>query len=73
MTPGQLSFELHQQQFPVKLAFAMTINKSQGQPLGTVGIELCYSVFSHGQLYVSEELEQGSDSFRGAGDKKPNK
>ena len=48
----QLAFELHRRQFPVRLAFSMTINKSQGQSLGTVGIDLRYPVFSHGQFYV---------------------
>ena len=40
-------------QFPVRLAFAMTINKSQGQLVEHVGINLQTSVFSHGQLYVA--------------------
>ncbi|KXN91254.1 ATP-dependent DNA helicase PIF1 [Leucoagaricus sp. SymC.cos] len=40
-------------QFPVRLAFAMTINKSQGQSVKYVGINLQTSVFSHGQLYVA--------------------
>jgi ATP-dependent DNA helicase PIF1 len=40
-------------QFPVKPALAMTINKSQGQSLQTVGIYLPQPVFTHGQLYVS--------------------
>ena len=40
-------------QFPVHLAFAMTINKSQGQSVKYVGLNLCSPVFSHGQLYVA--------------------
>ena len=39
-------------QFPVKLSFAMTINKSQGQSLKMVGLHLDEPVFAHGQLYV---------------------
>jgi Helicase len=40
-------------QFPVCLTFVMTINKSQGQSIMHVGIDLCTSVFAHGQLYVA--------------------
>lgn len=40
-------------QFPIKLAFAMTINRGQGQSFGRVGGYLVYHVFSHGQLYVA--------------------
>lgn len=40
-------------QFPVKLAYAMTINKSQGQSFTTTGIDLRNEVFTHGQLYVA--------------------
>jgi ATP-dependent DNA helicase PIF1 len=45
-----LPFKLHRRQFPVSPAFAMTINKSQGQTLDYVGICLPTPVFSHGQL-----------------------
>lgn len=37
----------------MRLAFAMTINKSQGQSVQNVGLDLRTSVFSHGQLYVA--------------------
>ncbi|KAL3118842.1 hypothetical protein niasHT_008189 [Heterodera trifolii] len=42
-------FDLHRHQFPLVLAFAMTINKAQGQTLEQVGIDLRKDVFSHGQ------------------------
>ena len=48
-----LSFEFCRRQFPVRLAFGMTINKSQGQSLATVGLDLRYAVFAHGQFYVA--------------------
>jgi ATP-dependent DNA helicase PIF1 len=40
-------------QFPVQPAFAMSINKSQGQTLHHVIIWLESSAFGHGQLYVA--------------------
>nr|XP_027083463.1 ATP-dependent DNA helicase PIF1-like [Coffea arabica] len=40
-------------QFPLRLYFAMTINKAQGQTLDYVGLYLKEHVFSHGQLYVA--------------------
>lgn len=45
--------EFKRTQFPLKLAFCFTINKSQGQSLKTVGVDLSSSCFSHGQLYVA--------------------
>jgi len=47
-----LPFKFKRKQFPVKLSFAMTINKSQGHTIPNVRIYLPEPVFSHGQLYV---------------------
>ena len=48
-----LPFTLRRRQFPVRPAYAMTINKSQGQTLEKVGLCLLKGVFTHGQLYVA--------------------
>lgn len=50
---GDLAFILTRRQFQVRLSFAMTINKSQGQTLCTVGLDLRVPAFTHGQLYVA--------------------
>ena len=51
--PGDYPFEWQRRQFPVRIAFATTINKSQGQSLKNVGVWLRGQVFGHGQLYVA--------------------
>ena len=48
-----LPFESRQLQFPVALCFAMTINKSQGQPFKALGVDLTNESFTHGMLYVA--------------------
>ena len=43
-------FKFIRKQFPIRLCFAMTINKAQGQTIHNVGLYLPQHVFSHGQL-----------------------
>ena len=50
---GEFAFEWSRRQFPVRVCFAMTINKSQGQTLQNIGVWLNDSCFAHGQLYVA--------------------
>jgi len=49
----RLPFKLKRRQFPVRLSFAMTINKAQGQSFNKVGLWFDDPIFSHGQLYVT--------------------
>lgn len=48
-------------QYPLRLAWAMTIHKSQGQTYGSVAVDLGDGAFAHGQTYVAlsrcKELE----------------
>jgi len=46
-------FELTRLQFPIKIAFALTINRAQGQSVATCGILLPKNVWTHGQIYVA--------------------
>ncbi|KAJ9537834.1 hypothetical protein OSB04_030567 [Centaurea solstitialis] len=54
MTPTDTAwpFTFRIRQFPIKVCFAMTINKSQGQTFNHVCAYLVKHVFTHGQLYV---------------------
>ena len=46
-------FTLFRKQFPIVLAFAITINKSQIRSFNSLGIFIRRPLFSHGQLYVA--------------------
>jgi hypothetical protein len=58
------AFVLKRRQFPVRLAFALTINKAQGQSVKHVGIDLRVPVFSHGQLYVALSRATNSQNIQ---------
>jgi ATP-dependent DNA helicase PIF1 len=49
----QLPFQFRRRQFPVQLAYSMTIHKSQGQSFERMGIYIETPLFTHGQLYVA--------------------
>lgn len=57
-------FTFKRRQFPIKLAFAMTINKAQGQTFEKNGIDLRRDVFNHGQLYVTCSRVRSWDSLK---------
>ncbi|XP_060184048.1 uncharacterized protein LOC132613812 [Lycium barbarum] len=57
----KLPIQFQRTQFPVRLCFAMTINKAQGQTLDSVGIYLREPVFSHDQLDVALSRAKSSD------------
>lgn len=55
-TPVELKFRnfaFARFQFPIRLAFAMTCNKAQGQTIPRCGVILRTPCFAHGQLYVA--------------------
>ena len=44
---SSFSFTLYRKQFPIRLAFAITINKSQGQDFENLGLYIHKPPFSH--------------------------
>jgi ATP-dependent DNA helicase PIF1 len=62
-TDADLPFQLVRRQFPVRLSFAMTINKAQGQTIPIMGLDLRNPVFAHGQLYVAISRVKSKDDI----------
>jgi len=47
------AFRFTRRQFPIRVCFSITINKSQGQSVKFVGLDLRSPAFTHGQFYVA--------------------
>ncbi|XP_052824495.1 uncharacterized protein LOC128248083 [Octopus bimaculoides] len=52
LTLTDCPYRVRKLQLPLKLSFAMRINKAQDQSLKVVGLDFRKSCFSHGQFYV---------------------
>jgi ATP-dependent exoDNAse (exonuclease V) alpha subunit len=46
-------FALLRKQFPLRVAYAVTINRAQGQELDRALVDIRDNVFTHGQCYVA--------------------
>ena len=47
------SYEITRTQFPLRLAYAVSINKSQGQQYADILFDTTHQAFTHGHLYVA--------------------
>ena len=65
-TPYQLDHGAHIYiyQFPLKLCWAVTAHKSQGQSLSRVAIDISEPAFAHGSLYVALSRVRSLDAVR---------
>ena len=51
--PYGQSYQILRMQYPLRLAYAMTFNKSQSQTLAKVLLDITNPPFTHGKLYVA--------------------
>ncbi len=62
--PYGKSYQLTRRQFPLRLAYIMTYNKSQSQALSKVLLDITSPPFSHGQLNVALSRVQDYNNIR---------
>ena len=52
---------IERRQFKLRLCYAVTVNKSQGQTLDKVCVDLREHPFAHGQLYIAANCVRNSN------------
>jgi len=50
---NEYPFKFKRVQFPIKLCFAVSVNKAQGQTLKVAGLDITNPCFTHEQFYVA--------------------
>ena len=60
---GHKSLSILRKQFPLRPAYAKTINRSQGATLDRCGVDLREDPFCHGQLLVAMSRVRDQDSI----------
>ena len=64
-TESESPFSFQQRQFPIKLAYCLTINKAKGQTINKVGLLIDSPLFSHGHLYTAMSRVCNQNSIKG--------
>ena len=63
-THRRVGLTIQRRQFPLRLSYAVTFNKSQGKNLKFAVVDLRNAPFAHGQLYVAlSRVRCGEDIF----------
>ena len=62
MIPSESTIPFRRLQFPIRLAFAMSINKSQGQTISICGLDLENPCFLMGMFMCRKTFESTKDA-----------
>ena len=61
--PFGKSFKIVRTQFPLRVAYCLTLNKSQSQTFDKAIVDVSHEPFCHGQLYVADSRVRESDNI----------
>ena len=61
--PFGKSFKIVRTQFPLRIAYCLTLNKSQSQTFDKAVVDVTHEPFCHGQLYVAVSRVRESDNI----------